>query len=86
MDPAVVTSVIIKVMLENTFDMSTEQFKDELMKWGQDVNRWLKPAMQKCLTKMFSDKGSGEPVTELQLRIKQLELEDKVVTRCTDSM
>lgn len=77
METVNVNPVIIPVTLDTVFDMSIEQLRDELTKLGQDVRGWLKPAMQKRLTKLLSDKGSGESLSELQLKLKQLELEDK---------
>lgn len=77
MDPVAVSPVLVKVALENICNMLIEQLKYELTNLGQDVKGWLKPAVQKCFTKMLFDKSSVDPITKLQLRLKQMELNDK---------
>lgn len=69
---------------ESVFDLSIEQLRDELIILGHDVKGWTKPAMQKCLCKISTDKGNVEGVSELQLKMKQLELEERKEERLAE--
>lgn len=77
MNPVTTLTTAVKVTLESVFYLSIEQLRDELIKLDHDVKGWTNPAMQKFLCKILTDKSNVEGVSEIQLKIKQLELEER---------
>lgn len=81
MDPVTTLATPVKITFDSAFDLTIDQLRDELTKLGHNAKGWTKPAMQKCLCKILTDKSNVERVSEIQLKLKQLEIEERIEER-----
>lgn len=84
MDPVPTLAMPVKITFDSVFDLTIDQLKEELIKLGHDAKGWTKSAMQKCLCTILTDKTSIEEISQVQFKLKQLELEQRKEERLAE--